>query len=429
MKRVIFVLAVIPVGWTTLVCGQQSLILSRLALSDAIRIAIGQNPELKAARKNIDIAEADLVDASKRLNPVLTINSESFPLFESNQGGFLNNQELVARFDYEIETSGKRRLRTKVAGQQIEIERLRYQNAERELALRVKRVYFEVVLAQTNLDLAQQILGDIDQVIALDRVRFRQGEISGGELKRVEVERLRFLDDVFATQLALRNAQSTLLALMGLENLDVNFRAVEPLALDLSQPRRFIGLPPPLPVAELQQRALTQRPDMAAAFHAERRADTETLRQRALRTSNVIVGGGYKRDFGVNSVVFGVTIPLRIFNRNQGGVARALAQREQAQHRAEAIDRLIRLEVRKAHNAVEINRQRVEYIEREYLQKSDESRNIVLASYRFGEANLVDLLDAERAYAATRQVYNQALFDYRFSLYELGAAIGLTATE
>lgn len=316
-----------------------------------------------------------------------------------------------------------------MARQQIEIERLRYQNIERQLILRVRRAYFEVVVAQANLELAEQILHDIDQVIQLDRVRFREGEISGGELKRIEVERLRFLDDVFAARLALRNAKSTLLALMGLDDLDVDFRAVEPLLLDESQPRQRMGIPPPLPLKELERLALSQRPDMAAVRHTRRRADTELLRQRALRTSNIIVGGGYRRDFGINSVVFGVTIPLKIFNRNQGGIARALAERQRAEHQAEAIERLIRLEVRKAYNAVEINRQHVEYIRREYLQKSEQSRNIVLASYRFGEANLIDLLDAERAYAAIRQVYNQALFDYRMSLYELGAAIGLSATE
>lgn len=429
MKWKIMVLLSILGGWAPPIFGQASAVPTELSLEEAIRMAVERNPELKAARKNIDIARANLIEASKRLNPVLTIGGENYPLFESRQGSFFNGQELTARIDYEIETFGKRRLRTQVAQQQIEIERLRYRNVERQLILRVRRAYFEVVVAQANLELAEQILKDIDQVIQLDRVRFREGEISGGELKRIEVERLRFLDDVFAARLALRNAKSTLLTLMGLDDLDVDFRAVDPLPVDRSQPRQRMGIPPPLPLKELERLALSQRPDRAAVLHIRRRADTELLRQRALRTSNIIVGGGYRRDFGINSVVFGVTIPLKIFNRNQGGIARALAERERAEHQAEALERLIRLEVRKAYNAVEINRQRVEYIRREYLLKSEQSRNIILASYRFGEANLIDLLDAERAYAATRQVYNQALFDYRMSLYELGAAIGLPATE
>ena len=82
------------------------------------------------------------------------------------------------------------------------------------------------------------------------------------------------------------------------------------------------------------------------------------------------------------------------------------------------------LEVQKAYNAVRVNQERVRYIEGEYLQKSEQSRQIVTASYRLGEANLIDFLDAERAYRETRRIHNQALYEYRISLYELAAAVG-----
>jgi cobalt-zinc-cadmium efflux system outer membrane protein len=83
------------------------------------------------------------------------------------------------------------------------------------------------------------------------------------------------------------------------------------------------------------------------------------------------------------------------------------------------------LDLQRAYNSAEINRQRVEYINKESIQKADESRQIVLAAYRLGEIDLLHLLDAERAYRETRKTYNQALYDYRLSLYELGSAIGL----
>ena len=69
----------------------------------------------------------------------------------------------------------------------------------------------------------------------------------------------------------------------------------------------------------------------------------------------------------------------------------------------------------------------MEYIEKESIQKADESRQIVLTAYRLGEIDLINLLDAERAYRETRKIYNQALYDYRMSLYELGSSIGLEA--
>ena len=75
-------------------------------------------------------------------------------------------------------------------------------------------------------------------------------------------------------------------------------------------------------------------------------------------------------------------------------------------------------------NAVATNRARVDYIEREYLSNAQESRDIVLASYRLGVANLIDFLDAQRAFRDTQRIYNRALFDQRVSLFELAAAVG-----
>ena len=63
-------------------------------------------------------------------------------------------------------------------------------------------------------------------------------------------------------------------------------------------------------------------------------------------------------------------------------------------------------------------------MEQDYLEKSEQSRQIITVSYRMGEANLIDLLDAERAYRETRRIYNQALYNYRISLCELAAAVG-----
>ena len=122
--------------------------------------------------------------------------------------------------------------------------------------------------------------------------------------------------------------------------------------------------------------------------------------------------------------MFGVTIPLPLFNQNQGGVARALAEQRIASSHATAAERQVTLEVQQAVNAVEINRERVSYIERDILTNSREARDVMLASYRLGSADLIDLLDAQRAFRDTLRTYNRALYEQRISLVELGAAVG-----
>ncbi len=404
--------------------GENPALPSPLSLRDAVRIALERNPAVGAAQNTIEMAEALQLDAAKRLNPAFSFASENWRAFSSNQGAFFQTQEITARFDYEIETAGKRRHRTRAASLAVETAQAFHEDRRRVLTLEVERAYFRAVQAKANLEVAQIILEEIDRIIALNQVRYTSGEISGGELKRSELERLRFLDDVFASQLERRNAKSDLLALLYFPDLGQDFQLADTLPVDLEQPASFPGIFYPFSLKELQEKALRQRPDLAAALHEEQRADTETLRQRAIRSPNVTVGGGYKRDGPFNALAFGVTVPLKIFNRNEGGLARAQAELSRARNRAALTRTALLLDVQKAFYAVEVNQERVRYIEQEYLDKSEQSREIILASYRLGEANLIDLLDAQRAFRETRRIYNQALFEYRISLYELGAAAG-----
>lgn len=406
--------------------GQDLVVPPRLSLVEALRLASDRNPNLAAARNAVEIAQAQRTDARLRPNPAATFESGSYPLFKSPRPPFLNNQEMTIRVDQEIELAGRRRLRTQAAEAGMSAAEAAFMDAQRRLEFDVRRAYFGVVLAKADLDVAQAALDEIDKVIGLNRARYKQGEISGGELRRIQVERLKFVEDLFAAQLALRNARSALLALFNAPDLAVEFDVADTLDVDESANVRQAPAVRPLPldIAALRTQALARRPDLLAAQREVQRADTETRLQRALRTPNVTVGGGYRRDFGDNAVVFGVTVPLPLMNRNQGGVARAEAERRQAANLATATATGVLLDLQQAINAVDVSRARVEYIQREYLTPSRESRDIVLASYRVGTAALIDFLDAQRAFRDTLRTYNRALYEERISTFQLAAAIG-----
>lgn len=410
---------------------QEPTVPDKLTLAQALAIAFERNPALAAVQREIDIAQAAKLDVSRRPNPAVSFESEGYPLFESPRPAFGNNQELTLRFDQEIELAGRRRLRTEAAAAGVLAAEEAFLDARRRLEFEVRRAYFGVVLANADLEVARTALDEIDRVIGLNRARFQQGEISGGELRRIQVERLKFVDDLFAAELALRNARSSLLALFNATDLGAQFEVAERLNVNeagtVAAPTA--QAPQPLDAGTLRTQALATRPDLAAAQRDVQRADTETRLQRALRTPNVTVGGGYKRDFGSDAVVFGVTVPLPLFNRNAGGVARAEAERQRAANRAAATATGVLLDVQQAINTVEVSRARVSYIEREYLNPSRESRDIVLASYRLGTADLIDFLDAQRAFRDTLRTYNRALYEERISTFQLTAAIGASSSQ
>jgi cobalt-zinc-cadmium efflux system outer membrane protein len=347
-------------------------------------------------------------------------------VFEAGRPRYWGSQEFTVRFDQELETSGRRSLRTEVSESGKATAQLAVQDRARQIGLDVQRAYLATVLAQADRGVAQTSLDEIDRVIALNRARLQQGEISGAELRRLQVERLRFVEDVFAADLAMKNARSTLLALLNAPRLDQPLELTDGLKPSPAEgPDALTSAPGDAAAApRLLAQALEARPDVLAARREQAQAETSTRLQRALRSPNITVGGGYQNNFGSDGVVFGVTLPLPFFNQNQGGIARADAERRAADARADATATAVRLDVQRALNAVDTNRARVEYIEREYLKNAQESRDIVLESYRLGVADLIDFLDAQRAFRDTQRTYNRALFDQRVSLFELAAAVG-----
>jgi cobalt-zinc-cadmium efflux system outer membrane protein len=401
-------------------------------MADAVQLALARNPALAAISADVQIAEAVKIDAGRWTNPALTVQSEGYPVGMRPRPSFFDTQDLTIRLDQEIQLGSRRELREEEAVTGIDVARARLDDARRLLTLEVQRAYFQAVLATADRAVARSSLEEIDRALSLNQARFKQGEISGGDVRRLQVERLRFVDDVFAAELALRNARSSLLALMNVTELAQEFTVTESLAAGpAAAPSAPDVVSPVLATAigaqgpRLSSEALARRPDVVAAQREVLRADTETRLQHAIRTPNLTIGGGYLRSFGTNAVVFGATIPLPFLNRNATGVARADAERQQAGSRARATELAARLDIQQAANAVDVNRERVQYIEREYLTTAQQSRDIVMESYRLGAADLIDFLDAQRAYRDTLRTYNRALYDQRISIFELAAATAL----
>jgi cobalt-zinc-cadmium efflux system outer membrane protein len=388
---------------------------ARLSLDDALRLAESKSPRLVAARAEIDLAAADAASARVRPNPVLSIESQGYPLWQSPRPSFLDTQELTVRAEQAIDLAGVRRARSRVGDLGVEAARARMEDERRRLRFDVRRAYLQVVLATADLTVARSTLEDLDTVLTINRARFEQGELSGIEMRRLQVERLRFADDLHASDLARKTSGAALLALLGLRPLDAAFEVAD----DLDAPVAVRPAPPADPLAG--------RPDVEASRRLEARAAAEVTAQAALGAPMPTVGAGWQRNFGVNAFVVGVSVPLPFFDRNQAGVARAAASERLARAKTEEAVTAALLEIQTARLAVESSQARVDYVEKEYLRHAREARDIVLASYRAGAAPLSDFLDAQRAMREAQRVRNRAIVEYRLSLFQLDAALGAPA--
>jgi cobalt-zinc-cadmium efflux system outer membrane protein len=388
---------------------------ARLTLDDAIRIAEERSPAISAAAAMTAMADADVVGAGKRLNPSIIFDSQGWPLSQQDRPPLLDNQQLTVALEQEFEPGGRRGLRQQVAGFGVEISKAGARDRLRLLRFDVRRAYLQAVLAKADHEAARVTLEDIDKVLAINRARFEQGELSGIELRRLQVERHRFADDLLTATLVLENARSSLLAVLNLHPLDQEFDTADVLSTS-----SLDGGSDTLS----SDQAAANRPDLAALRLTEQQAGAEERLQHALRTPTFALGAGWQRDFGTNALVVNAKVPLPMANRNEAGIARAAAERQLAADRTRVLTTAAALEIQLAANGVANSRARVGHIEREYLKNAREARDIVLASYRAGAATLIDYLDAERVLREAQRAQNRALFDYRMSIFALEAAEG-----
>ncbi|MBF8261838.1 MAG: hypothetical protein HW376_1367 [candidate division NC10 bacterium] len=399
----------ISVGTSALASSQVTDLPQTLSLAAALELAGRQNPGLRADATLQDAARGDAITAGLPPNPVFLARSEGY-----NGGSFLDRQELFLEVSQEFQTAGKRSRRTAVADANVRAIGADVENASRLLKFAVKQAYYQVVLAKAEVEVARDLLANFDRIISLNEERFRVGEISGGDLRRVQVERFRVFDEVVGAELNLKQAKISLLGLFGIADSTVEFDVTEVLVK-----REPIGVLPSLRVEAMQI-----RPDLKAQRHRITRAREQIEFEQALRFPNVSPFVGYKRDFGENRVLFGLEVPLPLFNRNQGGIVRATAEAERESFQRQRAESQALLEVDQAFNRFEAERRRHEALESEYLPKARESREIAETAYRLGAIDLNAFLDAQRSFREIRRLHNRSLYELTIAEFQVEAAVG-----
>ncbi len=384
----------------------------RLTLEKA-RALLEDNPSLRAQRQAIDAEQGDVVDAEKHPNPTLSFGSNGF-VFDSDRGRFLDRLQPSISLRQEIPTGGKLEKRRNLEMVDTETASMHVRDLHRRLRFDLKQAYFQVVLAQKNLEVAERVLNQFREVVRLNQHRFDAGEISGGELRRTQAAEYPFFADVVDSQVRLESARSRLLALLGSEDLGQDVQAVDEFDPSFTPPS----------LQELRETALGQRPDLAVERALVRRADLSIELEKARSKPNPELFAGYERELDTSGPLLGIDLPLFVFNRNQGPIYRANAEKRRQENRLLFSRIRVLQEMQTALQQLDGDRRKIEALQGDYLEKAQQARDITESSYRLGEASLIEFLDAERTYSETRLFYNQALYDFEISRARLESAVG-----
>jgi len=379
---------------------------------------LASNPTLLAQRQSIESSRATEITAGLHPNPQFQNDTTSATL-----GVY-----------QEFEVGGKRPARIESARLSTAISRTDFENARRTLVFNLLQTFVAALLAKSNLDFARENLANYQKVVNLNRLRLQQGEISRADFLKVELQTLQFETDVDDATLALKTARASLRALVGPSNLPQEFDVVGDLR----------AVPLQKSLAELQQLALSNRPDLKSAETSREKAVADlrlananrwpnpTIGTSFLHTGNEVGGPSWFQPFypkgGVSNAMglalASVSIPL--FNRNQGEVARAKSEQLRVDFLAQAARNQIIQDVETAYASFESSRERVRLYEQTYLARAKESLDIQDFSFRHGAASILDFLDAERTYRATQLAYRQQLASYLTNFAQLESAVGVS---
>jgi len=389
----------------------------RITLDEAIQMAVQHNHNLLAARTTIQQSQAEETTANLRPNPTLFADWEYLPLTSSAQNTqYLHDStEADLGLGYLIERGKKRQHRLQAAKDITAQTRSLVADNERSLTFNVASLFVTVQLAESTFELAEQDLKSFHQTVDLGETRYKAGAISEDDYLKIKLQLLQFETDFEQAQLARVQALSDLRQLLGYESVSPDYDVTglfdyQPLKGNLD---------------DLQLKALQNRPDLRAAQQGVTAANSQFELQRAIGKQDVTVQANYSHVNGINAATLYGSVPLPIFNRNQGEIARARFAITQAQEQEKATNGQALTDVRDAYEGLRTNDKVVMLYRSGYLEVAQKDRDISEYAYKRGAASLLDFLDAERSYRATQLAYRQALASYLLALEQLREAVGV----
>ena len=394
--------------------------IGRLSLDEAVNLALRENPTVRAKSFERQAVAAGEITAALRPNPELGLGAEQFtPGGPKDGGDALALAQYTVLLSQTIELGGKRGRRLDSARAATRVTGYELDDVRRQVLYLVKKAFADGQTARDSLALAEQNLVSLDEVERIQRLRAEQGDISELELLRIQVQRFAFERDVVDARQALRAARIALRSVIGGDRVAEDFEFVGELGL-----RDFSATS-----IELYRRALANRPDLRAAEAAREKADADINLARANAWTDVTPGVEYQRIGPDNTIGFVLSLPLRIFDRNQGEIARTPADQRRAAATREAVAVQVLADVDTALTALGSERDKAVLLRDTYLVKAQRARDITDFAYRRGGVSLLDFLDAQRTYRETALEYVRALGSYWTSFYLLEAAVGGSLTQ
>jgi cobalt-zinc-cadmium efflux system outer membrane protein len=374
------------------------------------------NPTLSAGQIGIEESKANEITAYLRPNPNLTLLGDQIDPFPGGPAHgpfayFLPS----ATVNYLIERDHKRQLRLESAQKATGIAVSSQSDLERNLIFNLRSAFVGILQAKAVLRVATDNLEYWDHELKISKDRLDAGDIAQIDYDRLELQRIQFESDFQSAEVNLRTAKIQLLMLLNdktpIDGFDV---------LGLYEFKEELA-----PLDQFRQIAMDNRPDLKAAVQSVDKAKTDHKLAVANGSTDPTVGGDVGRNPPIDAY-FGVSvsIPLRIFDRNQGEKLRTQLDIDRNQKLLDAAQAQVFNDVDSAYAMVNSNLILLRPYKSKYLVQAARVRDTMKFSYEHGGAALIDFLDAQKEYRDTELNYLNLVGSYLIAAGQLNLAVG-----
>ena len=384
------------------------------------------NPALQAAALGVDEMKAAEITAFLRPNPQVGLSSDGLQIAPHSAPGQgthwqpLTGTQLVPSITYLHERERKRELRLQSAKEGTQIAGSQHEDLERNLLFDLRAQFVQTLEAKAVLELAKADLAYYDNIIAISRNRLRAGDIAQIDLDRIELFRVQYEAEIQTAIVNLRTSKIQLLQLLNertpVEQFDVTG------TFDFTEDLK--------PLEEFRQMALDARPDLRAALESIVQAQTNHKLAVANGSADptwsvwYTYNPAFNNPYGKDTLGASVSIPLRIFDRNQGEKQRTQIDISRNQQLTDAARAEVFSDVDSAYTQVASNIALLKPYKAQYKAQALRVRDTVTYSYQYGGASLMDFLNAQSDYRAVQLAYAQLVGSYLTAAGQLNLAVG-----
>jgi outer membrane protein, heavy metal efflux system len=395
-----------------------------LTLDAAINQLIKNNLNLLALKFEIPMADADILTASLRNNPIFYADTQLVPY------GHFSNQRPGGQTQYDVNVTQpidvwrKRKARTIVAQRAKKVTEAQFQDAVRNQVDNLYTAYVDVVAARLTLKFSQAYTKGLMNLLKLNEELRGAGFIKPSDVKAIWAK-------LQLAELQIREATETQAKTLRTLGLLLN---IPPKESDKLQLRSSVYDIRPLPTSSeaLVETGMNARPDLLSFRQGLLRARADVNNARAQRFSDVYLlwqpytlqDNTYQGLKSAYSYAFGVTIALPVFNRNQGNLLRSKLNAEQSKFELAHQEKQVVYDVEEAIREYQTSRDSVIEFKKEVIPASKEVRDSAFRRWQGGETSALDYLEAQQDYNDVVRQYRDALVRHRRAMLDLNTAVG-----